>query len=155
VTANIPDEPGHDPEVPHLETRVAIAVIPLISRSVAFLDDRQTIVSDITQCWLALPEQVKAGYHKIGHPNGHGITYFGYDYVDTIEHAGDPETESGSQEWSDLVEEQQICQRWGDRLDVIRADRDNGSTPDREWLSQFPIYPEDEPVTTPNVVDAA
>jgi hypothetical protein len=144
-----------DLEVLRLETRVALAVIPLVSKSVAFMDDRQSIVTDIVRCWLALPEGVKAGYHRIGHPNGHGITYFGYDYVDLVERDGESEAEPGPALSSDLVEEQLVCQRWGDRLDVIMAGRNGGAIPDPAWLAGFPLYPEDLPAAAPGAANAA
>lgn len=125
-----------------LQVVAALTVIPMISKLVAFREDRQALVADMVSCWLALPTSLQEEYAQIGSPGGYGVTYFGWEYVDAVE--ADSQDQGGQKSTyhgeCELLEDEFTGRLWERHLDLVKARLQVGAGPDEQWLARFPLY---------------
>lgn len=109
-----------------LRLEVALTVVPLISRVVADRDDRQAVVVDVVERWLALPAKIRQRYYPDAESENGGLERFGWEFVDTIEEGILSESDAAWPEPADArvvtteAAEQVVFERWGHYLDSRR-----------------------------------
>jgi hypothetical protein len=122
-------------EVAKLLLEAAVAVAPLIYDTVEDHDDMCTVVADVVDCWLRLPETVREQYASW--PHCWAFLRFADTYVEEVDRAWLADNPVGPFTLHDSITDGLCRDGWRAHVDQLQRRREADEPPNAEWLQRF------------------